>query len=457
MMSLWPALFGVTREEVRAAFPVYQHFEGKRTAFVSDIISRGFGLHGYELQLKEDEIIAKIGTDLRVADWLETNINAARDRVKDRAKIRAVVMYVSITLLTYGIARDLGISAKVETEMAAAKTQYVKGSLWAKLRGWLKVIEAGLKAFMTAIHYDTLYHIHRIAYLVSEDYRQTLNKFYREISKASEALGFGPYYLQLFIQSMRVIILDVSTSMGRSYDVAQMEWYATLDEYLEVFNTRAYRYKGDPGLLLYDLEQLVERPALDTKASGARALFDSLAKLLQVTEESVYNIKKISDDLDQMVFNLPENIRKEVEPFVSKYTEKVDNFIVDVYEPYIGTLNNIIVAIRGQNESLRGDLSGVISRLAKPADYLLEIDGFDWADKYDQESKIGELASRKYKDEAIALSGEVQVDYEHLSTIAEALATVTLVPTEFPTEQETPITPAGEEPEPRETWFVGDY
>lgn len=453
----WPHLYGLTANDIKENFKEYSHFFGNHTKFVSDVIRQGFDVRGYEWELKIDEIISKIGTDLGIGDWIQTNMNAARSRSKQRARVSRIVVFVAQAILTYGISTTLGITAKVEDAVIEAKLQYVKGSLWAQMSGWLKVIEAGLEAFLTAIHYDTLHAVHRIAYLTSKDYRQTIDKVYRELSKASEALGFPPYYLHLLMQNLRTIVLDVSTSMGRSYDAAQMEWYNTFDTYLEVFSTRAFRYRDEPSLLFYDLEQLVERPALDTKSAGSRAVFDSIKTLIDGTKTTVVSIKKVSDDIDQLVFDLPENIRKEIGPFTSKITQKVDDFIVNTYEPSIGMLDNVIVAIRGQNETISGDLKGVIGRLAKPADYLLEIDQMPWSERMAQQRKIEELNTRSYRGQMEALSKETQPEYEHLSSIAAAWEKITLVSIEFPTEIETPIHPPGVEPEKRKTWFCGDY
>lgn len=457
MVGAWTSVFGLTAAEVSKYFINSSIYFGKPTTFMVSSISVAYGLKGYELELKVDEFIAKIGNDFRVGRYIQADLAGAASRAKTRARIRKVVMTISIVLLTYGLGESLGINSKVSTEMAAAKAEYVKGNMWAQLKGWIKVIEAGLKAFLTAIKYDALRGIHEIAYLTSKDYRATVNKVYIQLSKASEALGLGPHYLQLFMQNARNLVLVTSTAMGRSYDVAQMEWYSAFDEYLGVFNTRAYRYKANPELLFYDLEQLIERPTLDVKGAGSRAVFDSILGLVEKTKETVVEIKKFSDSVDKLVFDLPENIKKEIEPQTSKITQKVDDFIVNTYEPYIGILDMAIVEIRGQNETMRGNLSGVIGRLARPADYLLEIDSMEWVDKFEQERKLSEITSRRSREEADLLSKEVAPEYEHLSSIAEAWEKITLTPIEFPTEIETPVHPPGVEPEPRETWFVGDY
>jgi len=453
----WPSLYGLTVNDIKENFKEYSHFLGNHTKFVSDVIRQGFDVRGYQWELKIDEIIAQIGTDLGIGDWIQTNLNAARSRSKTRARISQIVVYIASAILTYGISTTLGITAKVEDAVIEAKLQYVKGSLWAQMSGWLKVIEAGLEAFLTAIHYDTLHSVHRIAYLTSKDYRETIDKVYRELSKASEALGFPPYYLHLLMQNLRTIVLDVATSMGRSYDEAQMEWYNTFDSYLETFSTRAFRYRDDPSLLFYDLEQLVERPALDTKSAGSRVVFDSIKTLIDGTKTTVVSIKRVSDDIDKLVFDLPENIRKEIEPHTKKITEKVDNFIVDTYEPYIGTLNNIIVQIRGQNETMRGDLSGVIGRLARPGDYLGEIDLMSDADRWNQESKMSEITSRHFGRDGELLLEETHTEYKTLEGITEALEFVPPAAPLWPKEIEKPIRTAGVKAIPRETWFVGDY
>ena len=457
MMSYWLALFGLTVNEVKAKWPETSAIRGFHTKFISDIIRRQFKVRGYEWELKIDEVIAEIGSDFRIADWLQTNINEARDRAKQRAKIRVIVTVVTLSLLTYGVSNSLGINTKVATAMADAKVAYVQGTVWNQILGWVKVITAGFKAFLDAIHYKTLVALHKIAYLVSSEYRAVSNKVYGEISRASSALGLGPHYLELFYQSARVLILDVSTSLGRGYDVAQLEWLSTFNGYLKVFNSRAYRYKNDPALLFYDLEQLVERPALDAKGAGTAAIFNTLDSLLTSTENTVTNIQKINTDVEQLVFNLPQSVREHIQPYTDKVTKKVDEFIENSYNPAMNTLNALILAIKGTQETTKGALAGVIARIAKPANYLLEIDSMDDLDRIDQENKIAGVASRGYAQDSNYVAGETHGEYVHLEAIAAALQAVIISPVTFPQEVNLPQRSAIEPATPRETWFIGDF
>lgn len=457
MSPYFPALYGVTIEQI-ADYPLeYENLIGIPTKFIYQVVGEQFGLKGYELELKADEIIAQIGADFGVSDWLQTQLNEAQTRAKRRAQIRVIVTVVTIALLTYGASSALGINSQVSTAMAEAKVAYVNGTVWNQILGWVKVITAGFKAFLDAIHYKTLVALHKIAYLVSADYRATMQSVYGEISKASSALGLGPHYLELFYQSARVLILDVSTSLGRGYDVAQLEWLSTFNDYLKVFNSRAYRYKNDPSLLFYDLEQLVERPALDAKGAGTAAIFNTLDSLLTSTENTIFNIRKINTDIEQLVFHLPESIKEHVQPYTDKVTKKVNEFIENSYNPAMNTLNAMVIAIKGTQETTKGALAGVISRIARPANYLLEIDLMDDFDRVDQENKIAGIASRGYMQDSNFVAGETLGEYVHLEAIAAALREVTISPAIFPAEVDLPQRSAIEPAIPRETWFIGDF
>ena len=457
MFELWPALYQIQLDDIYAYHEVYLHLMGQHTRRIIDIIEQAFDVHDYELELKIDEIIAEIGKDFGVADWVQNNLNEAYDRSKRKARIGTIVAVIAVAILTYGISETLGISGKVSTAVAEAKAVYVQGTLWDKILGWVKVITAGFKAFLDAIHYRTLVALHKVAYLVSSDYREIMQDVYGQLSKASSALGLGPHYLQLFYQSARVLILDVSTSLGRGYDVAQLEWLSTFNGYLKVFNSRASRYKSDPSLLFYDLEQLVERPALDAKGAGTAAVFNTLDSLLTSTEDTIKNIHKINTDVEQLVSNLPESIKEHVKPYTDKVTKKVDEFIENSYDPAMATLNGLIIAIKGVQETTKGALSGVISRIAKPANYLLEIDSMDDLDRLDQENKLAGVTSRGYIQDSNFVAGETLGEYVHLEAIAAALREVTISPVIFPYEIDLPQRSAIEPATPRETWFIGEF
>jgi len=325
------------------------------------------------------------------------------------------------------------------------------------LNAFAAAVSAEFSAMLTAIHFDTLAAAHEIAYLVSADYRETWSKVQAEVSALSGALGLGPYYLNLLYRNTRTLVLDVSTSMGYKYDMAQVNWLASFSEYSRVLSARAYRYRDNPDLLIYDLEEMVDRSLLDAKGTWMTALVDTVDSALTAVEGAVDTVTTVRNDLERLASGMPEDLGKFVQDRINPIISKVDKFIINDYRPRIEKISAITDVIKERTDRHRENIEGILGRLKYPGDYIGEIDGMTEEERRAQEDKIRDISERSnVRDGEAFASGAIEgLDNWH-DFVSSPYGPPQPAAWEVP-ERAKPYTHKQFELEPGETWYVGDY
>ncbi|GAI72399.1 unnamed protein product, partial [marine sediment metagenome] len=197
--------------------------------------------------------------------------------------------------------------------------------------------------------------------------------------------------------------------------------------------------------------------AVSAKGAFMGNLIKNVDNTIKKTEEIVGNIVTVRDGIDKLVKDLPEKISKQIDEAIGPYIEKLDTFIVDVYDPRKKELDEIMDTIRGIQTALRGDTRDVVDRLKKPADYLLEIDNLSDEDRLDQEIKIDDISSRYYKGQIIPSSEGMEPISAELRKIRDILTRPLELAFMGVEEVVAPVPIPIGEIDPSKTWFVGDY
>lgn len=425
-------------------------------AFIAAIKERT-GFDGYELQDYVDLLILDVFTGWDFAGWVRLQQQIVADSKKRLSTFR--------TWLVIGMGALIAIPAII-TAVTAATSAISSASLQSlsilsKIKLGVEVfvgsLELSFKAFLTAIHFDTLMGVHKVAMLVSEDYRGVIRAVYGEITKVSSALGFGPYFLVLALQNTRNLIMDVSTSLGMRYDLAEVQWLSTFQGYLKNFAGATYRYSNNPEALFFDLSRWVERDALDKKGMFIEGLVTTIEKTTEAVTGVIESVVVIRDDLSKLVMDLPEAIRSQVEPAIMPYIEKFDTFIIDTYDPYKRELDRIIGQVKSLQDSQRLKMTSLVDRLKKPADYLFEIDKLEDWEREDQEKKLDDISGRYYRRQLSDMSDAMEPVRAELAKVRDALLRpVELLPWEGG-ELEAPVAKPIGEIDKAKTWYVGDY
>jgi len=443
--------------KVMSDIPYYERFWGNIPSNMEAWIIRVFKLEGYDLELKIDEIVNEVGIRAAIREYIIWEEKKRAEHRETFAKFQTAILIVGIGMAFYPAVAQAYTSyqaAAISAEMTGMSSLAIT---YAGVKAFINSLALSFKAFLTAIQFDIWMGVHRIAYMVSADYRIMIGKVYSEISRVSYALGLGPWFLLHAFQNVRTLVLHTSAAFGREYDMAQAEWLSTSMEYLKVFQERAYKYKDNPYAFFYDMEQLVERPSIDAAGAGSAALFISIDKLVTGVENVVNTTVTLRDDIDRLVKQLPETIRSQLDPMIQPYIQKFDTFKTENYDPTITKFNLIFTEVKGLQTTAKENMGRLVDRLKKPGDYISEIDGFDEGERFRQEDQVSDIATRPLGRDLELIAPHVAPVSAELERIRIALEYVSLEPLSMPYEVIGPGRPAGVPATIRETWFIGDY
>lgn len=349
-------------------------------------------------------------------------------------------------------------ASAASTQLAAySVSMSIADAMMVGVSAFTSAVSAGFAAFAEAIYLKEIMEAHTIAMLVSSDYRGMMYDVYSEISAVSSALGFYPQFLALAFRNSRQLVLSSSNLMGRKYDLAQIEWLTTFNDYLTEFNKHAKEYENNPEALFNDLEQLVEKPVVDASGATMQTVFVSISDTLKAVEATVRDTVTVRDDLDRLIYDLPESIRSQIKPYTDPIIKQFDDFVTKTYDPSIKLFNSLLDKFNDLQGKNRADLNDVVERLANPGDYLLEIDSLLDADRLDQEGKIAEISTRRFRTDVDALAEKAVPISMQLKQLKELLAVKRPPPIWKVEEMEKPFRPAGVKAKERRTWFIGEY
>lgn len=391
-----------------------------------------------------------------VVDVVASIVTSVIDFIGDHLMLVVVAVAAVYVACTLDFGTVIALLSTTQAEMIALEVSYYELATLT-IGAFVDAIAISMSAFLEAIHFTTLLHIHQVAYILSGDYREMMSHVYSEISEVSVALGLGSGYLILAHRNARNVILDVSGMMGRPFDLAEITWLTEYSDYLKKFNTQVKKYQADPGSILHDIDDWLIKPAADLKASIMRNVITIIDDSAMALKDTVSDVSKLRTDLGQLITDLPPKIRAEIEPRIEGVFEKYDTWIIEDYKPALKEFDRLIGVLKIQQDTHRQNISGLVDRLKKPADYLLELDSFDPDLKREQENSIHELSTRTYMRQAYDVRSDVSSITFAFHKLAEALE-ITIPPAEWMIpEKIEPGRPAKTPVEPRKTWDVGDY
>lgn len=406
-------------------------------------------------------IVATVGAVLAT---IGTAVAAAATAVWSVVTAIGQTVWAGISNLATGIASvvtgnvgTLAAATDAATFGAVVEVGAFQAVFGVTIGGYVSAIAAGLQNFLNAIHFKTLLKIHEIAYLVSGQYRQLINGAYRSIAQLSDQLGLGAGFMVLAFRNARSLVLNTSSLLGRRYDIGEITWLSTWNEAMSRVRDRAEVYRNNPGELLQDIDDLVTRPSIDTQANAMQTIYTTLESSLDAVNKIVLTVGTIGGDLQNLVGQLPSFIRKEIQPAVNGVLQHIQTWIDQTYKPYTQTLDKILSTLTEAEEKTRDNLRGIVQRLRYPGDYLREIDNLSNFERLRQEQVIYEVTTRRERDTASQWDEFFAPATERFNRLTEALKLRLPPPAWLIPEVEAPFTPAGVEPEPRASWFVGDY
>ena len=297
------------------------------------------------------------------------------------------------------------------SSVAAAEAAYSSGVL--VITGYINAVSAGFQSFLEAIHFKTLMGIHQVAYLISTDYRETVQKIWGQISEVSAALGMTADWMGLVLRDTKHLVLDVSSMLGQSYDLGEVAYMQSLSSYLGSFSKEAHRYQNNPSLLLWDLDQWVTKPAIDAKAATVQVWLATVEKTVAGVKLLAEDVTRVRNDIMKLVADLPEFLKKHIAPFLTPLIKQLDDFMRLTYDPAMKLISGSITTLQADQATAKKQIQGTVDRLSRPGRLLREIKSLPPAQRAEDEADVADLAA--------SAPSRTAVDLEDLADVSRAI------------------------------------
>ncbi|KKL89011.1 hypothetical protein LCGC14_1918990 [marine sediment metagenome] len=307
------------------------------------------------------------------------------------------------------------------------------------------------------IHFKTILQVHSIAQIVSPQYRAMMVKVYDAISRASDALGLGPMFLTLAIQNTRNLVLDVTSMFGQKYDLGQVSWLGTMNNYLDHFNTHVEKYRLNPEAVFWDLAELIERPAQDAKGAFQQGIISSLDTVLDFAAKVGDGLSQIGIDIETLYNDLPQFVKNTIPDPGTVFWDNFGGFLDDHYRPTIQALQDEIGGWSQDLQTSQQTVAGLVAQLRKPGDLIRNIDALPAYEREDQDRILAEFSNRRLGRLVDRLMPALSLSREKLDSNARIPIPPPLISPILSYEASSGSVPGVGGTAQRGSWFVGDY
>lgn len=375
------------------------------------------------------------------------------------AYIGTIVWAAGVTVVTGVMEAITVVTGYVGAHVASAVSALKAASLaaYATISELVSATVAGFQAFLEAIHFATLMKVHNIAYLVSGNYRTMMLNIYGEMANFSRAIGMSSQFVALAIRNARSVVLDVSTMAGRKYDLAELGWLTEMGTFMEGINEKAMEIAQNPERLLLEIDAKIMRPAVDLKGEIMQGVYTTLDNMLTSTTGFIDDIVGVKTGVEQLISDLPANVRNYVTPMLANILDPFDDFLDDVYRPGIAQISGVLEVVNTRMDTAYTNVENIVGRLKRPGDIIEGVSGLPEAEKTAQLDKMFVTINEPFNKIGSLVSARVKQEEEKLQSIVDALS-YDLTPAKY-TLLESPAPNKGSigTIEQKDTWFIGDY
>ena len=288
-------------------------------------------------------------------------------------------------------------------------------STWGAVCATAATYQSVLQTVLSNLYLGLMMKIHIVAYTISAEYRETVAKIFTQISMVSASLGLGASFMHVILQDARTLILDVSTTLGRPYDLAEITWMNELSGYMQKFAGVAKSYQNNPVGLINDLNQWLVRPALDTKGTFMSTMITSVAMGADLIKATVDKVSLIKQDIDKLIIDLPASWTRDILAAWTPFRKDYDKFIHETYEPVMAGVNVALNQLTDQEKVLRTKTASLFAIINHPALIAKQASSLPDDERKATERVFGSMAVESGLDETDVMNEEVLPDVEAMT------------------------------------------
>jgi hypothetical protein len=232
---------------------------------------------------------------------------------------------------------------------------------------------------------------------VTARYDERMFTIYGDVANLSKAINTPPDYLEGIIQDARSFAMAIACSTGLSYYTFLANWDSGVQNLLILIANSVNLYRQNPQRIKNDVESSLIKPIFDMNVIRARNISDSIRAFNR-------DIGNIESSLADLITNLAENNRDidniynvEIPAAIKQIQDNFSAWEKDTYKFNKQAQDDDILRLWESINKLVSGINDVIAGLSYGGDLLLRIDSLYDNERLDQEEKISEVATRRFK------------------------------------------------------------
>jgi hypothetical protein len=248
---------------------------------------------------------------------------------------------------------------------------------------WVMNIYDKFHTLLEVIHFKTILAVSSIAMIVIPQYREMMKGIYGEISKVSNAIGLGSQFLTLALRNARNIVYDFSTSIGSSYDMAEITWLKSLNGFFQAIQNKTQEWVDNPEAVFNDIAKWLEQPAVDGKGSFFGTVWIALDTVIKHAETIAADVGKISKDLYKLLSDLPALVKDNLPEGLLRDIEYAGNLIWNDIMPRLKKASDLVDKYEADTAVIKKSIADTVKKILSPKDTMKALGDLPDADKLD--------------------------------------------------------------------------
>jgi hypothetical protein len=410
-----------------------------------------------------EEGLAKINTGLEAfTDQTSSSVNIAvddtyrllkemRENTNYHISTTQKVMIDGITLL------HLNASLHIQRVMDVGSPTII--AIIAAIAQGVAVVVKFVKALMATKVIQLLLTLHKLAYAISNDYRDAVNQVMKKVSNFSKAVGLGAAGVSMAINIARCTKIMISGMDQENEDKAVYDFASWAGLQLSSIQSLSEKIAKDPNAWVCDMFESASTGAFYDSSGWSKRVFGMIDQATDLAAEALENVSGVLTQLQDFVSEMPDFIRDHIPQNLLDAVNKADIYIDDVLIPELVKTKSNIDIINSQLEEQRKKAAELAAKMGRPGDIMVGVDDLPDYAKQTQLKLIDDVSSREMARRNEEEAAKYEQFFKDSSLITEALTAPTPEPVMLTLETPERSKALGIVAEPHETWFVksGDY
>ncbi len=259
-----------------------------------------------------------------------------------------------------------------------------------------------ISKILEVIHLKTILKIHDLLQTLVPQYREMMRGVYGELAKISEAIGLGTHFLTFALRNARNLVLDFSTAIGSSYDMAEIQWLNSMGDFFNKMQGKVDTWQNNPEQVFYDIAQQFDKPTMDSKGSFLGSMWIALDSAVNQIVEISGKVEKITADAQKLLLDLPKFIRDNIPTELYTGIETVRNSIDTYVTPYLSKLDKLVTQYADEARKAREEAQAAFARILSARQVVQQINASTGQERAEAQDAIARLhkealdASDKY-------------------------------------------------------------